>query len=352
MRKGSLQFLSKLLDTPSPSGFEREAQKVVKEEMGKFADEVRTDVLGNVIGVVNPEGKPKVMLAGHVDEIGFMVKYIDEQGYIYFAPIGGVDAHLVPGERVYIHTKNGPVLGVVGKKPIHLMEARDRERVVPLHEQWIDIGAKGKKEAERLVRIGDPITFAVGFQRLQNDLIVARGVDDKMGAFVVTEALRRLSRRRPKAAVFSVSTVQEEVGWRGARVSAFGIEPEVGVAVDVGFATDYPMVDKKRVGEVSVGKGPILHRGPNINPKVEELLIKAAEEEGIPYQLTGEPRGTGTDANIIQLTRAGVATGLISVPDRYMHTPSEVISLSDLEKAVRLLVAFVERLEPNMDFRI
>lgn len=352
MRKESLEFLRKLLDTPSPSGFEREAQKLVRSEMEKFADEVRTDVLGNVIGVVNPEGRPRVMLAGHVDEIGFMVKYIDDQGYIYFAPIGGVDAHLVPGERVYIHTKNGPILGVVGKKPVHLMEAKDRERVVPLHEQWIDIGARDKKEAQKLVRIGDPITFAVGFQRLQNDLIVARGTDDKMGAFVVTEALRRLSRRRPKAAVFAVSTVQEEIGLRGARVSAFGIEPDVGIAVDVGFATDYPTIDKRRIGEVSLGKGPILHRGANINPKVEELLFKAAEEEGIPYQLTGEPRGTGTDANIIQLTRAGVATGLVSVPNRYMHTPSEVISLSDLENAVRLLVAFVERLEPDMDFRI
>lgn len=352
MRKESLEFLRKLLDTPSPSGFEREAQKLVRSEMEKFADEVRTDVLGNVIGVVNPEGRPRVMLAGHVDEIGFMVKYIDDQGYIYFAPIGGVDAHLVPGERVYIHTKNGPILGVVGKKPVHLMEAKDRERVVPLHEQWIDIGARDKKEAQKLVRIGDPITFAVGFQRLQNDLIVARGTDDKMGAFVVTEALRRLSRRRPKAAVFAVSTVQEEIGLRGARVSAFGIEPDVGIAVDVGFATDYPTIDKRRIGEVSLGKGPILHRGANINPKVEELLFKAAEEEGIPYQITGEPRGTGTDANIIQLTRAGVATGLVSVPNRYMHTPSEVISLSDLENAVRLLVAFVERLEPDMDFRI
>ncbi|HIE09679.1 MAG TPA: M42 family peptidase [Armatimonadetes bacterium] len=352
MRKESLKFLRRLLDTPSPSGFESEAQKLVRSEMEKFADEVRTDVLGNVIGVVNPEGRPKVMLAGHVDEIGFMVKYIDERGYIYFAPIGGVDAHLVPGERVYIHTSDGPILGVVGKKPIHLMEARDRERVVPLHEQWIDIGARSKGEAEKLVKIGDPITFAVGFQRLRNDFIVARGVDDKMGAFVVTEALRLLSRRRPKAAVFAVSTVQEEIGLRGARVSAFGIEPDVGVAVDVGFATDYPGVDKRRVGEVSVGKGPILHRGANINPKVGELLIRAAEEEGIPYQLVGEPRGTGTDANVIQLTRAGVATGLVSVPNRYMHTPSEVISLSDLDNAVRLLVAFVERLEPDMDFRI
>ncbi len=352
MRKESLSFLQRLLDTPSPSGFEAEAQKLVREEMEKFADEVRTDVMGNVIGVVNPRGKPKVMLAGHVDEIGFMVRYIDDHGYIYFAPIGGVDAHLVPGERVWIHTRNGPVLGVVGKKPIHLMDAKDRDRVVPLHEQWIDIGARNKKEAQKLVRIGDPITFAVGFQRLQNDLIVARGVDDKMGAFVVTETLRRLSRRKPKAAVFAVSTVQEEIGLRGARVSAYGIEPDVGIAVDVGFATDYPTIDKRRVGEVSLGKGPILHRGANINPKVGELLIRAAEEEGIPYQLVGEPRGTGTDANVIQLTRAGVATGLVSVPNRYMHTPSEVISLSDLDNAVRLLVAFIERLEPGMDFRI
>ncbi len=345
-----MAFLQQLVDTPSPSGFEQPAQRVVREYVSGFADEVRTDVMGNVIAAVNPGGKPRVMLAGHCDEIGFMVRYIGDDGFIHFAPIGGVDAHLVPGQRVYIHGRGGPVLGVVGKKAIHLMEPEDRKKVLKFHQQWIDIGAKDRKQAEKLVAVGDPVTFAVGFARLQGDLAVARGFDDKMGAFVVMEALRIASRRKLKCALVAVSTVQEEIGLRGATTSAFSVAPEVAVAVDVTHGTDHPDVDKKRFGEVKLGGGPVLHRGANMNPVVTERLVKAAAAKKIPYQMLGVPGASGTDAWAMQLSRGGVATGLVSVPLRYMHTPVEVLNLKDLTAAAELLAAFAAGLDESVNF--
>ncbi len=350
MKEISFQFLRQLVKAPSPSGFEQPVQKIVREQMTKFADEVKTDVHGNVIAVKNPGGSPRLMLAGHCDEIGFMIRYIDKAGFIFFSSIGGIDAHIVPGKRVKIHTRNGPVLGVVGKKPIHIMEQEERKKVVKLSEQWIDIGVKDKKEAEKLVSIGDPITFSEGLERLQGELAVSRGFDDKMGTFVVCEVLRDIADKPLEAAVFATSTVQEEVGLRGARTAAYFINPQVGIAVDVGIATDFPGVDKKKEGEIRVGEGAILYRGANINPKVEELLITTAQEEHIPYQLSGEAKATPTDANVIQISRAGVAAGLVSVPLRYLHSPVEVLSLRDLENVVKLLSVFTQRVNGKMSF--
>jgi len=349
MKEESWQFLKRLVEAPSPSGFEQPAQKIVREEMERFADEVKTDVHGNVIGIKNDQGKPRLMLAGHCDEIGFMVKYIDEKGFIFFSPIGGVDAHIVPGQRVKIHTKRGPILGVVGKKPIHVMEEEEKKKVVKIYEQWIDIGTKDKKEVEELVSIGDPITFSIGLERLQGRLAVSRGFDDKMAGFVMCEVLRNLAGKSFEAGVFAVSTVQEEIGLRGARTAAYGINPQIGIAIDVGVATDFPGVDKKREGEISLGKGVILYKGANINPHIGELLIQTAQEEKIPYQLSGESKATPTDANVIQLSRAGVAAGLVSVPTRYLHTPVEVLSLEDLENATKLLTAFILRLNNEIN---
>jgi endoglucanase len=306
--------------------------------------------MGNVIGVLNPKGRPRVMLAGHCDEIGLMVRFINPEGYIHFVTIGGVDPHLVPGKRVVIHNEKGPVLGVVGKKAIHMMEPDERKKVMDLHTQWVDIGAKNKAEAEKLVSIGDPMTFPDGLERMQGDLAVARAFDDRMGTFVVVEALRLLARHKFHAAVHGVSTVQEEIGLRGAGPSAFGIEPDVAVAIDVTHATDYPDVDKRKAGECKLGLGPVLHRGANINPTVCRLLCEAARAEKIRCQMAGDPGATGTDAWAMQIIRSGVATGLISVPLRYMHTPSEVLSLSDLENAARILAAFIKRLTPKASF--
>ncbi|HUU55586.1 MAG TPA: M42 family metallopeptidase [Armatimonadota bacterium] len=350
MRRESLGFLEELVNAPSPSGFEQRAQSVVRDYVGTFAEEVTTDVMGNVIAVVNPGAKPRVMLAGHCDEIGFMVRYITDQGFIHFSPIGGVDAHLVPGQKVHVHTAKGPILGVVGKKAIHLMEPEERKKVLQFHQQWIDIGVPNRKEAEKRVSVGDPVTFAARFERLNGHIAVARGFDDKMGSFVVIEALRLAAQKKLTAAVFAVSTVQEEIGSRGAATSAFAIDPDVAIAVDVTHATDYPEADKKRFGETKLGGGPVLHRGANMNPVITERLTSAAKKARVGVQMIGVPGRSGTDAWAMQLVRGGVASSLVSVPLRYMHTPIEVLDMRDLEAAAKVLATFCADLSPDTDF--
>lgn len=352
MNENDFNFFKELIEAPSPSGFEQPAQRVIREALADVADDVRTDVMGNVVAhVKGPEGAPRLMLAGHCDEIGFMVKYVDDQGYLFFAPIGGVDAHLVPGQRVTVHTSGGSLAGVVGKRPIHQIEAKDRETVVPFKSQFIDIGCSSKDEAVKLVSIGDPVTFRVGVERLQGTRLTSRAFDDKMGAFIVAQVLREVRRQnRMTVDLHGVSTVQEEVGLRGGATSAYGVQPDIGIAVEVGFASDYPGADHKDLGEVSLGKGPVIARGPNINPVLFDLLKKTAEEENIPCQIMGIPRATGTDANVMQLVHGGVATALISIPLRYMHTPVEVLDWADLEGAVKLLSALCCRITKDHSF--
>jgi len=284
VREDSFQFLKRLVEAPSPSGFEQPVQSVIRKELARFTDEVRTDIHGNVIGIKNPGGDPRLMLAGHCDEIVFMVKYIDRNGFIFFSSIGGVAAHIVPGQRVKIHTSGGPVLGVVGKKPIHIMEEEERKKVVKLSEQWIDIGVTSKKEAGKLISVGDAVTFSTGLERLQKDLVVSRGFDDKVGAFVVCEVLRAISDKSPSAAVFAASTVQEEIGLRGARTASYSINPRIGIAIDVDVATDYPGMDRRKEGDIRLGRGAVICRGPNINPFVGEKLIEIAKKENIPIK--------------------------------------------------------------------
>jgi endoglucanase len=352
MNENDFKFFKELVEAPSPSGFEQPAQRVIRKALDGVADEVRTDVMGNVVAhVKGPENAPRLMLAGHCDEIGFMIKYIDDNGYLFFAPIGGVDAHLVPGQRVTIHAASGPVPGVVGKRPIHQIEAKDREKVMPFMSQFIDIGCTDKAEAAKLVSIGDPATFSVGVERLQGTRLTSRALDDKMGAFIVAQVLRQVRRQNKQSVdLFGVSTVQEEIGLRGGATSAYGVEPDIGIAVEVGFASDYPDADHKHSGEVSLGKGPVIARGPNINPVLFDLLTKTADAEKIPYQVMGIPRATGTDANVMQLVHGGVATALISIPLRYMHTPVEVLDWSDLEGAVKLLAALCSRISTKHSF--
>jgi endoglucanase len=350
MRKESFEFLKRLTETISPSGFEEEAVGVWKERTRNFVDEVRSDVHGNGIAVLNKGKRPKIMLAGHIDEVGYMVKYIDKEGYIYFSTIGGIDSHLIPGQRVWIKTKKGKVLGVIGKKPVHLLEEEEKKKVAKIEELWIDIGRKDEKETKGTVSIGDPAVPAVGFEVLNNEKVVARGFDDKVGAFIVSETLRLLLKNKPKASIYGVATVQEEIGLRGARTSAYGISPEMSIAIDVTFATDFPGIDKKKIGDIKIGEGPVIARGPNINPKIFDLLVQTASKEKISYQIQAISKATGTDANVIQLTRAGVATGLLSIPNRYMHTPVELVSLRDLENAARLLSAFILRVDEKVSF--
>lgn len=350
MEKDQLDFLKNLINTPSPSGFEEKVQQVFLERIKDRVDQCYKDVHGNAFGVVNPEGKVKVMLAGHCDEIGMMVEYVNDQGYIHFSSVGGIDAHILPGKRVLIHTSGGAIPGVIGKKPIHLLEEKEREKVAKIEEQWIDIGAQNKEDALKQITIGDPITFDVGFEHLLRERVVGKGFDDKVAVFVVGEVLRRLEKDKLHCAIYGVSTVQEELGLRGARTSAFGIAPQIGVAIDVTFASDCPDIDKRKVGEIALGKGPVISRGPNINPHIWRKMVKIAEDQGIPYQVQAEPRATGTDANAIQITREGVATGLIGIPNRYMHTPGEVVDLRDLEHAIELLVLFLHSLEGSEEW--
>jgi endoglucanase len=340
MRKESFEFLQALVAAPSPSGYEQPAQRIFRSYIAPFA-RVSSDVMGNVVGFIEGTGKerPRVMLVGHSDEIGLQLRYIDDKGFLYFAAIGGVDSHLTPGQRVNVHGRKGSVPGVIGKKPIHLMEAKDRETVVKMESQYIDIGAASKAEAEALVRVGDPITFAVGLERLGGDRVTSRGFDDKAGSFVVAEVLRRVagSKKKPPVDLFGVSSVQEEVGLRGGVTSSYAVNPDVGICVEVDFCTDQPDVERKHNGDVALGHGPILPRGANINPALFDLLAETAVREKIPVQFTGIPKASGTDANAMQISRGGVATALVKIPLRYMHTPVEVLSLTDLDHAVRLI---------------
>jgi endoglucanase len=346
MDKTAKQFLSDLLHSPTPSGYEQPGQAVVEKYVKPFADEVKKDVHGNLHAVLNPKANMRVMLAGHCDEIGLMVMYIDDKGFLYISSVGGVYVPLLQGERIIIHTAKGPVPGVIGVKPIHLMDQKERDSAVTkMHDLWVDIGAKDKAEAEDMVELGDVATIDRGLLELPNDKIVARGLDDRIGVFVVAEALRLASKEKLNVAVHMVSTVQEEIGLRGAHTAAFGIDPQIGIAVDVGFATDFPNCNPKMVGEASLGGGPILHRGPNFNPVVYDRLVSAGKDARIKIQNQPIQRGSGTDANSIQLTRSGAAAGLISIPCRHMHSPAEMVSTKDVDNAAKLLAKFLVRLK-------
>jgi endoglucanase len=340
-------FLAELLHARSPSGYEGEAQAVFDRNVKPAADAYAQDALGNRLATLNPAGDPVLMLAGHMDELGLIITYVNKDGFIYFDTIGGHDRSVISGRRIVIQTAKGPVMGVTGKRAIHLMDEADRKKVPEIHEIWIDIGAASKKEALERVAIGDVATYDQELELLNGSVGTARAFDNKVGAYVVGETLIRLAKERKKLAakVVSVATAQEEIGVRGATTSVYTVNPHIAVAVDVGHATDHPDCDNRKYGETKLGGGPIICRGANINPRVFDRLVAAAKKLKIPYQLEADPRPTGTDARAIQLGRGGVATGLISVPLRYMHTPSEVVDLEDVERSVRLLVEFAKGLE-------
>lgn len=350
MQNAAVEFLRNLLTAPSPSGFERPVQDVVREFAGTFASEVQTDWHGNVIAAVNPAGTPRIMLDGHCDQIGLMIKHIDEKGYLRIAPVGGWDVQMLVGQNMVVWTESGPVNGVVARKPIHLLRDDERKSVPEIHALWIDIGAQDEAEARKLVRIGDPVTFELGFRRLQNDLATAPGMDNKVGVWVVMNALKRISQANPQAAVFAVSAVQEEIGLRGTVTSAYNINPQLGIAVDVTHATDCPTIDENQHGRIKIGGGPVLYRGPNVNPVVHARLSDLSREHDIPAQLGALNKAASNDANTMQLSRGGVATGLVAIPNRYMHSPVEVVSLNDLENAAELIARFCLSIDETSDF--
>jgi endoglucanase len=340
MHDASLEFLKKLLTTPSPSGYEQKIQEVVRSWARPLADDLRTDLHGNVIAAINPSGSPRIMLAGHCDQLALMVQHIDSDGFLYVQPMGGWDMQILLGHRLSVWTTAGPVTGVVSRKAPHILTAEEKKKIPEFIDIWIDIGAKDRAEAESLVALGDTITVELSCQEMRNDLLTSPGCDDKVGVWTVMETLRLLKGKPLQGAVFCVSTVQEEIGLRGATTSAYGIRPTVGVAVDVTHATDTPGNEKKQFGETKLGAGPVVFRGPNINPHVHERLVAAAKAKEITIQTRGVPKATGTDANAIQLAREGVAAGLVSIPNRYMHSPVEVVSLKDLDNAAKLLAEF------------
>lgn len=352
MNEGSLSFLKRLLDAPGPSGFEAAPARVWRAEAESFCDAVSTDVSGNSTAVLNPEGAPRIMLAGHIDEIGLMIVHIDDDGFLHFSTIGGWDPQVLVGQRVLIGTKTSSVDGVIGKKSVHQLDESERKQVSEAQSLWIDIGAKSKKDALRRVRVGDAAVLAAPLVELPNGRLVSRSVDNRIGAYVVLEALRMLARHKPKAAVFGVATSQEEIGWTGggARISANSIAPDVAIAVDVIHATDHPAADKKRHGDIKLGGGPVLSRGSTTNPRVVELLIDTADALEIPYALAAAPRDTGTDADAIFTSMRGIATGVISIPNRYMHSPNEMIDKKDLDRAAKLLAGFARRVTGRTNF--
>jgi len=350
MDDNALAFLQRLLEAPSPSGYERPVQDVVRDYVRRFADDVRTDLHGNVIAARNPGAPLRLMLAGHCDQIGLVVQHIDAEGFCYVQPIGGWDTQVLLGQRLTVWNAGGAVPGIMARKPIHLLSEEEKKQVPKFKDLWLDIGARNKEEADRMVRIGDPVTLELAYRRMAGDFACSPAMDDKCGLWVVVEALRRTAGKELHCGLFAVSTVQEEIGLRGARTSAYSIDPQVGIAVDVTHATDCPTIDKKQEGDVRLGGGPVIYRGPNMNPAVVDLLMATADEAEIAYQVAASGKATGTDANTMQINRAGMATGLVSIPNRYMHSPVEMISLTDIDRAADLLAAFALRLEEGTDF--
>lgn len=354
MRNESLDFLRKLINTPSPVGHEARGQRVWLDYAKQFADETFSDTYGNCVAVLNKGGAPRVMLAGHADEIAMAVNYINDEGFIYVRKMGGVDAAITKAQRVTIHTPKGPVKGVVGNVAPHLMKEEKEPKLPKIHDLFIDIGVSSRKDAEKLVQVGNPITLVDEFDLLRNDLAVARAFDNRIGTFAVIEALRLLkeSKGKVQAEVCAVSNVQEEVGLFGARQIAYSLKPDVAVVVDVTHATDYPTINKPQHGDIKVGKGPTITHGGCNHPEVVARLEQIARTKKIPLQHEAISSTSGTDTDGIFWTRGGIASALVSLPNRYMHSPVEVVSLKDLALIPELLAAFASSLKKGEEFKV
>jgi endoglucanase len=357
MREESLDFLRTLVNTPSPVGHETRGQRVWLNYVASFADETFSDAYGNCVATLNKGGSPRVMLAGHADEIAMAVNFISDEGFIYVRKMGGVDAAITKAQRVVIHTRGGPVTGVVGNVAPHLMREEKEPKLPKIYDLFIDIGVKDRKEAEKVVRIGDPITLSDQFDLLRNDLVVARAFDNRIGTFAVAEALRLLhplsgSKAKLQAEICAVSNVQEEVGLLGARQIAYSLKPDVALVVDVTHATDYPTVNKAQHGDIKIGQGPTLTHGGCNHPEVVARLEAVAKAKKIPLQHEAMSSTSGTDTDAIFWTRGGIASALISLPNRYMHSPVEVVSLKDLELIPELLAAFAASVKTGEEFKV
>jgi endoglucanase len=354
MRDESLKFLQTLVNTPSPSGHEVRGQRVWLNYVSRFADETFTDAYGNAVAILNKGGSPRIMLAGHADEIALTVNFINKDGFIYVRKLGGVDPAITRAQRVTIHTRRGPVRGVVGNVAPHLTRQEGERKAPKIEDLFIDIGVQSRRDAEKLVDIGDPITLVDEFELLRGDLAVGRAFDNKIGTFSVAEALRLLTETKGKlkAEVAAVSNIMEEVGLLGARQIAYALKPDCAIVVDVTHATDYPTVNQQQHGDVKLGKGPTITRGGCNHPVVVERLIKAAKELKIKLQFEAMSATSGTDTDVIFWTRGGIPSALVSLPNRYMHSPVEMINLRDLEKIPQLLAAFCLSVKRGEEFKV
>lgn len=353
MNERMQQFLTRLLDAHGPSGYETAAARVWREEAEGFADEVWLDVHGNSFASLGKGGAPRVMLAGHVDEIGLMVHHVDDDGFLYVRPVGGWDPQVLVGQRVSLLSSEGPVLGVVGRKAIHLIDRDDRDKAAKVKDLWIDIGAGSREEALERVGVGDVAVIRSDTVELGDGRLAARSIDDRIGALVALEALRRAGDKEMAAHAVAVATTQEEIGYKsggGAGSSTFGLDPDVAIVIDVTHATDHPSVDKKEHGEVKLGAGPVLSRGAVINPVLHERLVSLARQAGIPFQVEAAPSTTGTDADAIYTSRSGVATAVVSVPNRYMHSPNQTVAASDVEQAAEIIALLLASLTDRDSF--
>jgi endoglucanase len=350
MREESRQFLERLLVTASPSGFENEAARLWRSEAETFADEVAVDSMGNSYARLRGDG-PVVMIEGHIDEIGVMITHIDDDGFCWFRPIGGWDDQVLVGQRIRFLGAHGAVVGVIGKKPRHQLSPEDMDKVSKIPSLWVDIGAKDRADALTRVNVGDAGVIEQPIVNLTDDLLACRGVDNRIGAFIALEALRKLNDgERPAADVWAVAAVQEEITFGGARTSSHHLDPAVAIVIDVTHATDHPDADVRGNGLCKLGGGAALARGSSVNPLVHDALAAAAKAENLPYVIEASPRSTGTDADAIAYTRAGVPCGIVSIPNRYMHSPSEIISLADADTCSSLIAAFTRRMEGKAEF--
>lgn len=344
------QFLRDLLQTPGTSGVEQGVQNVVRAFASEFATDITTDVHGNVLVTLNPEGSPTILLDAHCDQIGLIVRHIDSLGFLRVNPVGGWDMQILLGQRMLVHTDDGPIPGVIARKPIHLLEPEERKNVPKMKDLWIDIGSTSEAETRSIVRIGDSVTPEPCLRELRNGRLSGVAMDDRTGVWVIMTALRKLADANPRAKIVAVSAVQEEIGLRGATTSAFNVNPDVAIAVDVTHATDCPGIDPNEFGKIEIGKGPVLGRGPNSNSAVFDLLASTARAESIPIQVNALGYPASNDGAAIQIARGGCATGLVSIPNRYMHSPVELVAESDLEQAAELIAAFCLAVDASQSF--
>ncbi len=348
----AIAFLKRLLDAPGPSGFETLAGRAWRAEAETFADRLTVDVAGNCIAEINPGGSPTILVDGHIDEIGVIVHYIDDEGFLFISPIGGWDAQVLVGQRIRLLAPGGDVIGLVGRKPIHLAKESDRKRSVKFADLWVDIGAKNRAEAEARVSVGDAGVIDSRAHDFPNNRIVSRSIDDRIGAFAALEALRRYAARPGSARVVAAATTQEEIAWTGggALVAANAVKPKMAIVIDVTFATDHPDIEKKEIGDHSLGSGPVLSRGALLSPVVFELLRAAARAKSIPFTVHAAGRDTATNADAIYIAQEGVATALVSIPNRYMHSPNEMVSLDDVDHTAELVAEVCHMVDAKTDF--